>query len=46
LHTAALPDELMVKDQLIAFEALYRMQFVGDNLQEGMFKSKLPAVLY
>jgi len=46
LHTAALPDGLVEKDQLIAFEALYGMPFVGDNLQEGLFKNKLPAVLY
>jgi hypothetical protein len=36
----------MEKDQLLAFEALYRMPFVGDNLQEGILKNKLPAVLY
>ena len=39
LHTAALRDGLTEKDQLIAFEALYRMPFVGDSLQEGMFKN-------
>jgi hypothetical protein len=46
VHTTALPDGLMEKDQLITLEAVYRKPFVGDNLQEGKFKNKLPAVLY